>query len=149
MDGLTQGYMGYSGIPPLGVGKYELGSARSSSWSRSSPCSSSACGSPCRLRDSRFGRALRAIAGSEAAPNALGINVARYKLAAFVVAALYASVAGSLFAHFVGFISPEVFGLAMVVAELHHALSRRHRHDLGPGHRRASSSRCCRSSCAA
>jgi hypothetical protein len=67
-----------------------------------------------RLKDSRFGRALRAIAGSEAAANALGIDVARYKLAAFVVAAVYASVAGSLFAHFIGFISPEVFGLSMV-----------------------------------
>jgi branched-chain amino acid transport system permease protein len=46
---------------------------------------------------------------------ALGINVARYKLAAFVIAALYASASGSLFAHVVGFISPEVFGLQMVV----------------------------------
>ena len=48
------------------------------------------------------------------AANALGIDIARYKLAAFVIAAVYASVAGSLFAHFVGFISPEVFGLSMV-----------------------------------
>ena len=31
-----------------------------------------------------------------------------------MVAAVYASVAGSLFAHFIGFISPEVFGLSMV-----------------------------------
>ena len=89
-----------------------------------------------RLRDSRFGRALRAIAGSEAAASALGIDVARYKLAAFVVAAVYASVAGSLFAHFIGFISPEVFGLSMVTLSLHDALSRRHRHDLGPDRRR-------------
>ena len=111
--GLTQGYMGYAGIPPLGVGKYELTSDRQQLialvlvlllgvWIAH------------RLRDSRFGRALRAIAGSEAAANALGIDIARYKLAAFVVAAVYASVAGSLFAHFIGFISPEVFGLSMV-----------------------------------
>jgi branched-chain amino acid transport system permease protein len=111
--GLTQGYMGYAGIPPLGIGKYELSSDRRQLvvlvvvlllgvWIAN------------RLRDSRFGRALRAIAGSEAAANALGIDIARYKLAAFVVAAIYASVAGSLFAHFIGFISPEVFGLSMV-----------------------------------
>jgi branched-chain amino acid transport system permease protein len=68
-----------------------------------------------RLRRSRFGRALAAIAGSEPAAAALGVNVARYKLAAFVIAAAYGSVAGSLFAHFVGFISPEVFGTSMVV----------------------------------
>ena len=111
--GLTQGYMGYAGIPPLGIGRYELTSDRQQLialvlvlllgvWIAN------------RLRDSRFGRALRAIAGSEPAANALGIDIARYKLAAFVVAAVYASVAGSLFAHFIGFISPEVFGLSMV-----------------------------------
>jgi branched-chain amino acid transport system permease protein len=111
--GLTQGYMGYSGIPPLGIGKYELGTDREQLlalvailllgvWIAN------------RLKNSRFGRALRAIAGSEPAANALGIDIARYKLAAFVIAAVYASVAGSLFAHFVGFISPEVFGLSMV-----------------------------------
>jgi branched-chain amino acid transport system permease protein len=111
---LTQGYMGYSGIPPLGLFGYELVSEREQLvaliailllgvWISS------------RLRYSRFGRALRAIAGSEQAASALGIKVSRYKLAAFVVAALYASAAGSLFAHFVGFISPEVFGTNMVV----------------------------------
>src|SRR3954463_11148494 len=110
---LTQGYMGYAGIPPLGIGRYELTSERAQLiaivlvllfgvWIAQ------------RLKESRFGRALRAIAGSEAAANALGIDIARYKLAAFVVAAVYASVAGSLFAHFIGFISPEVFGLSMV-----------------------------------
>jgi branched-chain amino acid transport system permease protein len=111
---LTQGYMGYSGIPPLGLFGYELASEKEQLvalvailllgvWISS------------RLRYSRFGRALRAIAGSEQAASALGIKVSRYKLAAFVVAALYASVAGSLFAHFIGFISPEVFGTNMVV----------------------------------
>jgi branched-chain amino acid transport system permease protein len=111
---LTQGYMGYSGIPAIGVLGYELTTERTQLvalvafllvgvWISS------------RLRYSRFGRALKAIAGSEQAASALGIKVSRYKLAAFVVAALYASVAGSLFAHFVGFISPEVFGTNMVV----------------------------------
>ena len=69
-----------------------------------------------RMRQSRFGRALRAIAGSEPAASALGINVARYKLISFMIAAMYGSAAGSLFAHFVGFISPEVFGTSMVVS---------------------------------
>ena len=41
--------------------------------------------------------------------------MARYKLISFMIAALYGSAAGSLFAHFVGFISPEVFGTSMVV----------------------------------
>jgi branched-chain amino acid transport system permease protein len=67
------------------------------------------------MRDSRFGRGLRAISGSENGAAALGIRVSRFKLIAFVVAALYASAAGSLFAHTIGFISPEVFGPQMAI----------------------------------
>lgn len=111
---LTQGYMGYSGIPPLGLFGYEIGTVKGQLVVLALAALLGVF-LAVRLRDSRFGRALRAIAGSEAAAAALGINVARYKLAAFVIAALYASVAGSLFAHFVGFISPEVFGTSMVV----------------------------------
>jgi len=68
-----------------------------------------------RLRHSRFGRAMGAVAGSEDAAAALGVDVARVKLISFVAAAIYASIAGSLLAHAVGYISPEVFGLHMVV----------------------------------
>ena len=67
------------------------------------------------IRHSRLGRAFVAIAGSEDAARALGIDVARYKLAAFLISAFYAAVAGSLFVHAVGFVSPEVYGLHMVV----------------------------------
>lgn len=112
--GLTSGYMGISGIPPLGIGRFELGTEKQMLVALTAFLLLGVWIST-RLRDSRFGRALRAIAGSEPAAQALGINVARYKLMAFVVAALYASCAGSLFAHFVGFISPEVFGGAMVI----------------------------------
>ena len=114
LTGLTQGYMGFSGIPPLGIGKLKLATEKQQLVALVAFVLLGVWVSA-RLRQSRFGRALRAIAGSEKAAGALGINVARYKLAAFVVAALYASAAGSLFAHFVGFISPEVFGASMVV----------------------------------
>ena len=101
-----------------------------------------------RLRDSRFGRALRAIAGSEAAAQALGINVARYKLARLRGRGRSTPrVAGSLFAHFVGFISPEVFGAAMVIPSFTMLYLGGIGTTWGPviG---ASSCRCCRSSCA-
>lgn len=111
---LTQGYMGYSGIPPLGIAGFELFGVKQQLVALM-VLALIGVGVASRLRHSRFGRALAAIAGSEAAARALGIDIARYKLAAFVVAALYASAAGSLFAHFVGFISPEVFGVTMVV----------------------------------
>jgi branched-chain amino acid transport system permease protein len=58
------------------------------------------------LDRSRAGRALRAIHGDEDAAAALGVNVGRYKLAAFVAAALYASFAGSMLTHYNGGIGP-------------------------------------------
>jgi branched-chain amino acid transport system permease protein len=61
--------------------------------------------------NSRVGRALRAVHGSELAANAMGVDAARYKVQVFVLSAIYASMAGSLYAHFVTFISPGSFGL--------------------------------------
>jgi len=111
---LTQGYMGISGIPPLGIGAIVLDSDRAQLLALVVLLIVGVLLSV-RLKHSRFGRALSAIAGSEDAARALGVNVTRYKIAAFVIGAGYASVAGSLLAHFVGFISPEVFGPQMVL----------------------------------
>lgn len=111
---VTQGYMGISGIPPLGIGRYEVTSEKSQllllvivacimlfvAW---------------RIRNSRLGRAFVAVAGSEDAARALGIDVAHYKLVSFLISAGYAALAGSLFVHVVGFVSPEVYGMHMVV----------------------------------
>jgi branched-chain amino acid transport system permease protein len=111
---VTQGYMGISGISPLGIAGYEIVSDRGKLFVLVVIVALSSIAAA-RLRASRFGRALAAIAGSEAAARALGIDVARYKLAAFLVSAAYAALAGSLFVHVVEFVSPEVFGLHMVV----------------------------------
>ena len=61
--------------------------------------------------NSRVGRALRAVHGSEIAANAMGVDASRYKVQVFVLSAVYASIAGSLYAHFVTFISPSSFSL--------------------------------------
>ena len=111
---VTQGYTGISGIPPLGIGSWEAASDRAQLLMLSivtALCMSSAW----LIRNSRFGRALVALSGSEDAARALGVDVARYKLAAFVVSAVYASLAGSLMVHTVGFVSPEIFGMNMVI----------------------------------
>lgn len=60
---------------------------------------------------SKTGRALKAIRESSFAAQSLGINVSRYKLIAFVISAVYAGLAGSLYAHTIGYISPLDFGL--------------------------------------
>src|SRR5215218_107686 len=62
------------------------------------------------LIDSPTGRALRAIHDSETAASVLGIDVARKKLAVFIVSAVYASVAGSYLALFNGHITPDISG---------------------------------------
>ena len=61
--------------------------------------------------ESRIGRALRSIKGSEVASQAMGVNLARYKLLAFIISAFYAGVAGGLYGILLAFISPEYFGL--------------------------------------
>jgi len=62
------------------------------------------------LFHSPTGRALRALHGSEVAARTVGVDVAKYKLRAFVISAVYASVAGSLLALQNKFIAPDVAG---------------------------------------
>jgi branched-chain amino acid transport system permease protein len=61
------------------------------------------------LIHSRVGRGLRAIHGSQDAASSLGVNTARYKIQIFILSAVYASVAGSLYANFVNYIDPGPF----------------------------------------
>jgi branched-chain amino acid transport system permease protein len=58
------------------------------------------------LIDSPRGRALRALHGSEVAAELVGIDSARHKVSAFVISAVFAALAGSLTAHYAGFITP-------------------------------------------
>jgi branched-chain amino acid transport system permease protein len=58
------------------------------------------------LIESPTGRALRALHSSEVGAEVVGINAAEHKLMVFVVSAVFASVAGSLAAHYSGFITP-------------------------------------------
>lgn len=58
---------------------------------------------------SRVGRALRSIHGSDIAADSIGVNIQQYKLKVFVLSAIYASIAGSLYAHYVTFINPSLF----------------------------------------
>ncbi len=60
---------------------------------------------------SRVGRALRSIHGSETAANAMGVPTSLYKTRIFVLSAVYASLAGSLYTHYMTFLSPGSFDL--------------------------------------
>ena len=71
---------------------------------------------------SRVGRALRSIhrfsGGSEMAAESLGVSPTKYKVQIFMLSAVYASVAGSLYAHWIGFINPEPFGVFISILML-------------------------------
>lgn len=63
------------------------------------------------LMRSSFGRALKAIRADQLAATALNINTGRYKMAAFAISAVLASVSGSLFAFNFHYLSPDMVGI--------------------------------------
>lgn len=62
-----------------------------------------------RLQNSRIGRAWTAIREDEIAARLIGIQLTRMKLIGFVASAAFASAAGSIFARWEGFVTPESF----------------------------------------
>jgi branched-chain amino acid transport system permease protein len=71
-----------------------------------------------RVASTSLGYSLRAMAENENAARAIGIDTARHANLAFVLGAVMASIAGALYAHFVGFISPEVFSFSIMINTL-------------------------------
>ena len=61
------------------------------------------------LNNSRFGRAWKSVREDDIAASAMGVNVTKYKVIAFVIGALFASVAGSFYAGYFPFIRPDNF----------------------------------------
>ncbi len=67
---------------------------------------------------SRIGYYLRAIRNDEVAAQAMGVNIVRWKVFAFMVASVFASIAGTLYGHFTGLISPvsgEFYEMALII----------------------------------
>jgi branched-chain amino acid transport system permease protein len=110
MRGLTGGPNGLSAIPPLHV----LGWALDNDF-RFYAVAWAACLAGCamatRLIAAPVGLSMQALRESERATAALGTDVAALKRAILVVSAVFAAVAGALYAHYIGFISPQPFGV--------------------------------------
>ncbi len=58
---------------------------------------------------SSTGRAIMSVREDETAGKAMGIDVAHYKLLAFVIGSLFAGIGGGIYAHYIGFLSPGTF----------------------------------------
>src|SRR4029077_242911 len=59
------------------------------------------------------GRAFQAIRQDEAVAQAFGVDVTRYKLAAFTLSGAFAGIAGALYGHAVGFVNSETFNFQL------------------------------------
>jgi branched-chain amino acid transport system permease protein len=70
------------------------------------------------LTQSKFGRSMCAIRDSEHAAAASGVDVTRTKILAFTVSAVYAGVAGGMYAMFRTTVNPETFGFTQIVLVL-------------------------------
>jgi branched-chain amino acid transport system permease protein len=68
-----------------------------------------------RLVGSGYGRLLRALASSEPAAEAMGVDIQRLKLQVFVLSAALGGIAGALYAHWITVISPTAFGFDVSV----------------------------------
>ena len=67
------------------------------------------------LVHSTYGRGFIAVRDDELAAEAMGINTTKYKVAAFVVGAFFAGIAGGLYAHAIQFLTPGGFGFMLSI----------------------------------
>jgi branched-chain amino acid transport system permease protein len=71
-----------------------------------------------RFKYSKFGRAALSVKADELASEAMGVNVTQVKILAFILGALLAAVAGSLYATTYYVVKPETFGIDMSISIL-------------------------------
>lgn len=106
---LTGGPSGLVGIPAFSIGKFAFDTTLSMYYLVASLIVLVVVLLSGAMQSS-FGRALKAIRTDPLAAAALGIDVARYKVAAFAISAALASLSGSLYAFYFHFLSPEMVG---------------------------------------
>lgn len=112
LDSLTGGPSGLVGIPPLTVGSFAFVTDRSNYYVLL-VLGALAAWFVRGVTHSRTGRALAAIAGDHHAAAMLGIDPARYKTHAFVLAAVFASIGGSVYACYSQFVSPDFIAVTV------------------------------------
>ncbi len=114
---ITGGVDGFTGIPFPTLGSIAIKTPAGLYWLTwaVAGCALLASANMVSLRP---GRAMRALHGSELGATACGVDVVGVKVRAFVISAMFAGLAGALYASVVGFISPSVFTVTASVAFL-------------------------------
>jgi branched-chain amino acid transport system permease protein len=109
-DAVTGGPSGYAGIRPMAIGSFAFASdlrLHYLIWGVALLCLTLAL----NLVRSGVGRGLAALAGDEVAAAAFGVDTRVAKIKVFVLSAGFAALAGGLYAHGFGFVSPDTFGI--------------------------------------
>ena len=112
--GITGGYNGIRGIPPVAIGTLQLAGERHIYYFLLAMCALMTWIS-INLKRSMLGRSMLALREDEAAAQALGVNTMVVKIQAFVLSAAFAGLAGAMYAHWVGFISPDSFTIDLSI----------------------------------
>jgi branched-chain amino acid transport system permease protein len=122
--GLTRGELGLWGIPPLtDLGPIRFGSNRIATYYVMLVLFAVTMLVLRRLVRSRFGLALIAIRESPDAAESLGVDVTRYKVAAFAISAFFAGAAGALYAHTFLILTPSaVMSVGLMVESIAYTL---------------------------
>ena len=110
-------YDGILGVPALTLGEWDLSRGRPFFVLVWAMVVLGAFGLQ-NLLDSRTGRAIRALKSATQMAEAMGVNTFRHKVGIFLIAALFASISGWLFAHFQRTVNPSPFGLKMGIEYL-------------------------------
>lgn len=110
----TGGAIGISAVPPLRLAGLSLGSPVPALLSATVLCGLGLA-LALRLRASPLGRAWRALAARPDAAESLGVPVHRYKLLAFMLAALYGAAAGGLYVEFTTYVGPDLYSATIMV----------------------------------
>ena len=111
---LTNGTDGITGIPSLAIGGLDLGGPKAYhlvAWGVAILMLIFAL----NLARSRVGRSLRALRNSEPAAESLGIDTSLRKVQVFMLAAAFASIAGSFDAYYVHYISPDGYNITFSI----------------------------------
>lgn len=114
LKGLTNGTDGITGIPSLSIGGLDLGGPKAYhllAWGVALLMLRFAL----NLSRSRVGRSLRALRSSEPAAESLGVDTSYRKLQVFMLAAVFASIAGSFDAYYVHYISPDGYSITFSI----------------------------------
>ena len=113
-DTVTGGPSGFAGIPYLSIGGLVFDNEirfHFLVWTFAMLCLLTSL----NLVRSGAGRGLAALAEDETAASVLGVDTRKAKVKVFVLSAVFASLAGSLFAHCYAFVSPDSFGIFVSV----------------------------------